>query len=203
MWRAECFARAGRRGRRASGTTKARLTQIVLTDFFMPMVDDQFDFGRIAATNALSDIYAMGGRPIFALAILGMPIERMPTAIIREILRGGSAIAADAGHPYRGGPFHRLARAGVRPRCDRAHVAGRAQAQQRGAHRRRPHIDEAPRRRRLLGRDQERRAAARARLGPGPPRAKSNEPSYRWKDRSETRITLDRIDFAPSGRSWR
>ena len=76
---------------------------VATTDFFMPMVDDPYDFGRIAATNALSDIYAMGGRPIFALAILGMPIERMPTAVILEILRGGSAIAADAGIPIAGG----------------------------------------------------------------------------------------------------
>ena len=51
------------------------------------MVDEPCDFGRIAATNALSDVYAMGGRPIFALAVLGMPIERMPTAVIREILK--------------------------------------------------------------------------------------------------------------------
>jgi len=76
---------------------------VATTDFFMPMVDDPYDFGRIAATNALSDIYAMGGRPIFALAILGMPIERLPTATIREILRGGSAIAAEAGIPIAGG----------------------------------------------------------------------------------------------------
>jgi selenide, water dikinase len=73
------------------------------TDFFMPMVDDPFDFGRIAATNALSDVYAMGGKPIFALAILGMPINSMPTAMIREILRGGSAMAAEAGIPVAGG----------------------------------------------------------------------------------------------------
>jgi len=76
---------------------------VATTDFFMPMVDDPYDFGRIAATNAISDIYAMGGRPIFALAILGMPIERMPIPAIREILRGGSAIAADAGIPIAGG----------------------------------------------------------------------------------------------------
>ena len=134
---------------------------VATTDFFMPMVDDPYDFGRIAATNALSDIYAMGGRPIFALAILGMPIERMPTAAIREILRGGSAIAADAGIPIAGGhsinspePIYGLAVIGL-------HVAGRAAAKQRGARRRRPHIDEAPWRRHLLGRDQERRAVAR------------------------------------------
>ena len=76
---------------------------VATTDFFMPMVDDPFDFGRIAATNALSDVYAMGGRPIFALAILGMPIEKMPTAMIREILAGGAAAAAAAGIPVAGG----------------------------------------------------------------------------------------------------
>jgi selenide,water dikinase len=76
---------------------------VATTDFFMPMVDDPYDFGRIAATNALSDVYAMGGKPIFALAILGMPIEKMPTPMIREILRGGAAMAADAGIPVAGG----------------------------------------------------------------------------------------------------
>ena len=76
---------------------------VATTDFFMPMVDDPFDFGRIAATNALSDVYAMGGRPIFALAVLGMPINTMPTAMIREILRGGAAMAAEAGIPVAGG----------------------------------------------------------------------------------------------------
>jgi selenide,water dikinase len=76
---------------------------VATTDFFMPMVDDPYDFGRIAATNALSDVYAMGGRPIFALAILGMPIDKMPTGMIREILRGGAAAAAGAGIPVAGG----------------------------------------------------------------------------------------------------
>ncbi len=76
---------------------------VATTDFFMPMVDDPFDFGRIAATNAISDVYAMGGRPIFALAILGMPIDKMPTEMIREILRGGASTAAEAGIPVAGG----------------------------------------------------------------------------------------------------
>jgi selenide,water dikinase len=76
---------------------------VATTDFFMPMVDDPFDFGRIAATNALSDVYAMGGKPIFALAILGMPINSMPTSTIREILRGGAVMAAEAGIPVAGG----------------------------------------------------------------------------------------------------
>ena len=76
---------------------------IATTDFFMPMVDDPFDFGRIAATNAISDVYAMGGKPIMALAILGMPIDKMPAAMVREILRGGAAVCADAGIPVAGG----------------------------------------------------------------------------------------------------
>jgi selenide, water dikinase len=76
---------------------------VATTDFFMPMVDDPFDFGQIAATNALSDVYAMGGRPIFALAVLGMPIDKMPIAMIREILRGGAAKATEAGIPVAGG----------------------------------------------------------------------------------------------------
>jgi selenide,water dikinase len=76
---------------------------VATTDFFMPVVDDPFDFGRIAATNALSDVYAMGGKPIFALAVLGMPINSMPTSMIREILRGGAAMAAEAGIPVAGG----------------------------------------------------------------------------------------------------
>ncbi|MFH5775048.1 selenide, water dikinase SelD [Paracoccus sp. NGMCC 1.201697] len=76
---------------------------IATTDFFMPMVDDPRDFGRIAATNAISDIYAMGGRPIMALAILGMPIDKLAPAQIREILAGGREICAEAGIPVAGG----------------------------------------------------------------------------------------------------
>src|SRR5215468_1927626 len=76
---------------------------IATTDFFMPMVDDPFDFGRIAATNAISDVYAMGGKPIMALAILGMPVDRMPAEMIREILKGGTAVCATAGIPVAGG----------------------------------------------------------------------------------------------------
>nr|WP_313664810.1 selenide, water dikinase SelD [Brucella intermedia] len=76
---------------------------IATTDFFMPMVDDPFDFGRIGATNAISDVYAMGGTPIMALAILGMPVNKMPAEMIREILKGGSSICAEAGIPVAGG----------------------------------------------------------------------------------------------------
>ncbi len=76
---------------------------IATTDFFMPMVDDPFDFGRIAATNALSDVYAMGGKPVMALAILGMPLGKIPTEMVREILKGGSAVCAAAGIPVAGG----------------------------------------------------------------------------------------------------
>jgi selenide, water dikinase len=76
---------------------------IATTDFFMPMVDDPYDFGRIAATNAISDVYAMGGTPIMSLAILGIPIDKMPTQAVREILRGGAAVCATAGIPVAGG----------------------------------------------------------------------------------------------------
>jgi len=76
---------------------------IATTDFFMPMVDDPFDFGRIAATNAISDVYAMGGKPIMALAILGMPVDKIPVEMVREILKGGAAVCATAGIPIAGG----------------------------------------------------------------------------------------------------
>jgi AIR synthase related protein, N-terminal domain len=76
---------------------------VATTDFFMPIVDEPFDFGRIAATNALSDVYAMGGTPILALALLAMPVEVLPAPVIREILRGGEAICAEAGIPSAGG----------------------------------------------------------------------------------------------------
>jgi len=76
---------------------------IATTDFFMPIVDDPADFGRIAAANALSDVYAMGGRPIMALAILGMPLGKLAPEIVRDILRGGSEMCARAGIPVAGG----------------------------------------------------------------------------------------------------
>src|SRR6185436_6971517 len=76
---------------------------ISTTDFFMPIVDDAFDFGRIAATNALSDVYAMGGKPILALAILGFPVEKLPVEIAREILRGGKSVCEEANIPLAGG----------------------------------------------------------------------------------------------------
>jgi selenide, water dikinase len=76
---------------------------IATTDFFMPMVDDPYDFGRIAATNAISDVYAMGGKPIMALAILGMPVGKISNEMVREILKGGAAVCATAGIPVAGG----------------------------------------------------------------------------------------------------
>jgi selenide,water dikinase len=76
---------------------------VATTDFFTPIVDDPFDFGRIAATNALSDVYAMGGRPIFALAIVGMPLEKLPLGVIQKILEGGESVCAAAGIPIAGG----------------------------------------------------------------------------------------------------
>ena len=76
---------------------------IATTDFFMPIVDDAYDFGRIAATNAISDVYAMGGTPILALAIVAMPINRLPADTIERILAGGQAVCRDAGIPIAGG----------------------------------------------------------------------------------------------------
>jgi selenide, water dikinase len=76
---------------------------IATTDFFMPIVDDPYDFGRIAATNAISDVYAMGGTPIMALALVGMPINKLPVEIIGKVLQGGEAVCAEAGIPVAGG----------------------------------------------------------------------------------------------------
>jgi selenide, water dikinase len=99
---------------------------IATTDFFMPVVDDPRDFGRIAAANALSDVYAMGGTPIMALAILGMPLGKLPVETVRLILEGGASICAEAGIPVAGGhsidsvePIYGLAVIGL---CSPAHV---------------------------------------------------------------------------------
>ena len=73
------------------------------TDFFMPIVDDPYDFGRIAATNAISDIYAMGGDPLMAIAILGWPVNLLPAEVAREVIRGGRAVCDAAGIPLAGG----------------------------------------------------------------------------------------------------
>jgi selenide, water dikinase len=93
---------------------------VATTDFFMPIVDDPYDFGRIAATNALSDIYAMGGKPLFALALVGMPINVLPHETIARILQGGESVCAEAGIPVAGGhsidsvePIYGLAAIGV------------------------------------------------------------------------------------------
>ena len=98
---------------------------IATTDFFMPMVDDPYDFGRIAATNAISDVYAMGGTPIMALAILGMPVDKIPPEMVRRILEGGAAVCATAGIPVAGGhsidspgPIYGLAVIGTAPKAN-------------------------------------------------------------------------------------
>jgi len=98
---------------------------IATTDFFMPMVDDPFDFGRIAATNAISDVYAMGGVPIMALAILGMPVDKIPPEMVRKILQGGASVCDTAGIPVAGGhsidspePIYGLAVIGTAMKAD-------------------------------------------------------------------------------------
>jgi selenide,water dikinase len=76
---------------------------VATTDFFTPVVDDPYDFGRIAATNAISDVYAMGAKPIMALAIVGMPLEKLPLTVIAQVLAGGESVCAKAGIPIAGG----------------------------------------------------------------------------------------------------
>src|ERR687896_1175268 len=76
---------------------------VATTDFFSPVVDDPYDFGRIAATNAISDVYAMGARPIMALALVGMPLDKLPVSVIRKVLEGGESVCAQAGIPIAGG----------------------------------------------------------------------------------------------------
>jgi len=76
---------------------------ISTTDFFMPIVDDAFDFGRIASANAISDVYAMGGTPVMAIAILGWPVEKLPAELAQKVLEGSRTICAEAGIPLAGG----------------------------------------------------------------------------------------------------
>ena len=74
---------------------------VATTDFFMPIVDDPYDFGRIAATNAISDVYAMGGKPMMALALLGMPVGKVSVETIQRIVAGGQAVCAGRRHSDR------------------------------------------------------------------------------------------------------
>ena len=108
---------------------------ISTTDFFMPIVDDPFDFGRIAATNAISDIFAMGGKPIMAIAILGFPINKLPAEVAQQIVEGGRAACATAGIALAGGhsidapePIFGLAVTGIIPtekvKCNASATAG-------------------------------------------------------------------------------
>ncbi len=76
---------------------------VATTDFFLPIVDDPYDFGRIAATNALSDIYAMGAKPLFALALVGMPVGKLPIEAMQQILAGGQSVCSAVGIPIAGG----------------------------------------------------------------------------------------------------
>ena len=107
---------------------------VATLDFFTPVVDDPGDFGRIAATNALSDVYAMGGTPILALAVVGYPVDRLPAETVQEILAGGARVCAEAGVPVAGGhsidsaePIYGLVALGlVRPDRVRRNSAARA-----------------------------------------------------------------------------
>src|SRR5262245_50522145 len=95
---------------------------ISTTDFFMPIVDDAFDFGRIAAANSISDVYAMGGKPLMAIAILGWPVEKIPVELAQKVVEGGRTICKEAGIPLAGGhsidspePIFGLAVSGIVP----------------------------------------------------------------------------------------
>ncbi len=95
---------------------------ISTTDFFMPIVDDPYDFGRIAAANSISDVYAMGGKPLLAIAILGWPVNKLPAELASKVIEGGRAICAEAGIPLAGGhsidspePIFGLAVTGILP----------------------------------------------------------------------------------------
>lgn len=106
---------------------------VATTDFFTPIVDNPRDFGRIAATNALSDVYAMGATPLFALAVVGMPLDKLPREVIGEILQGGAEVCREAGIPIAGGhsidvlePIYGLVGVGV---VDPARVRTNAGAQ--------------------------------------------------------------------------
>lgn len=104
------------------------------TDFFMPIVDDAFTFGRIAATNALSDIYAMGGKPLMAISIFGWPIDKLSSDVARQVIDGGRAVCQDAGIPLAGGhsidspePIFGLAVTGI---VDNKHLMKNSMAQE-------------------------------------------------------------------------
>ena len=124
---------------------------IATTDFFMPIVDDPFDFGRIAATNAISDVYAMGGKPIMALALVAMPIDKLTVEQIGAVIRGGESVCREAGIPIAGGhtidsvePIYGLVVMGLV-----ASRQGAAQCRRQG--RRRARARQADRRRRAVG----------------------------------------------------
>jgi hypothetical protein len=135
---------------------------IATTDFFMPIVDDPFDFGRIAATNAISDVYAMGGKPIMALALVAMPIDKLSVETIGQVIRGGESVCRMAGIPIAGGPHDRFRRADLRPRRDGSRAPRQGPAQRRRQGRRRSRPRQAARRRRHVGGVEE-RAARRCR----------------------------------------
>ena len=122
---------------------------VATTDFFMPVVDDPFDFGRIAATNALSDVYAMGGTPIMALAVVGMPVDKMPREYRAGYSRGRRVGVHRRGNPGGGRAFDRFAGADLWFGRDRPRRSVASDAQQHGARRRQNYFDQAPGRRHL------------------------------------------------------
>ncbi len=134
------------------------LALVLTTDFFTPIVDDPYDWGRIAATNALSDVYAMGGTPLLALNLVAWPREGLPFELLARVIDGGADVARDAGHDRRGRTLDRRPGAEVRAGGGRHRRAGPRLAQSRCGTRRRARAHEADRTRRDLHRGEARRA---------------------------------------------
>ncbi len=132
---------------RASTALADGLALVQTLDFFPPLVDDPFTFGQIAAANALSDVYAMNGRPITAMNIVGFPDDELPLAILAEILRGAADRVALAGAVTVGGTLGPRRRDQVRPERHRPGRPGRDPDQRRGPAGRRPGPDQAARHR--------------------------------------------------------
>ncbi len=134
---------------------------VATTDFFTPVVDDPYDFGRIAATNAISDVYAMGGTPIMALALLGMPIDKIPLEVIRRIAEGGQSVCNADRDSDRGRAHDRFGRADLWPGRVGPGSSGEGQEKQRCAGGRRADSGKTSRSRRLLGCVEKRRSRRR------------------------------------------
>ncbi len=165
------------------------LALVQTIDFFTPLVDDPFDFGRIAAANALSDVYAMGGRPVTAMNVVAFPLEQLGGDVLREILRGGLEVVDGGGRLARRRALDRRPRAEVRPRGDGRRRPGRDGHERGRPGRRRPRAHEAARGRRDRHGAQARRGGRRRprRGGRGHDDAERGRVGRRGRRRARTR----------------